>query len=159
MDIHPSWQHWFWTEVGTRHLIGQKYPHYLSLYDQYPYMINRADVRRYFIMYEYGGIYADLDVESLKPLDGLLSNYQCIIAQEPEEHQTLLYHNQAPNFAMPAFMACRPQHPFFKLLIDKLSDYISLAWKLPWNENILKSTGPKFVAEILDLYASFYNNT
>jgi hypothetical protein len=110
-------------------------------------------------MYEYGGVYADLDVESLKPLDDLLAKYQCILAQENVEHQLLLYANLTSKFTMPAFMACRPHHPFFKLLIDKLSEYITLAWKLPWNQNILKSTGPMFVSEVLDLYVKLYNNT
>ena len=60
---------------------------------------------------------------------------------------------------MPAFMACQPHHPFYKLLISKLSEYISLAWKLPWNANILRSTGPQFVAEVLDIYQREHNNT
>ena len=159
LDIHPGWQHWFWTESSARQLIGKKYNQFLDIYDQYPYKINRADVRRYFIMYEHGGVYADLDVESLRNLDHILHNYPCIIAQEPLEHQVLLYPNNTSNFAMPAFMACRPKHPFFKLLIDKLSQFITLAWTLPWNDNILQSTGPQYVNYILTLYQTKHNNT
>ena len=159
LNIHPTWQHWFWSEGQARRLIGRKYPQYLDLYDQYPYKINRADVRRYFIMYEYGGVYADLDVESLRPLDELLELYPCVIAQEPLVHQVLLYANNASNFAMPALIACRPQHPFLKLLIDELSHYISLAWTLAWNDNILQSTGPHYVAHVLRLYQSKHNNS
>ena len=115
-------------------------------------------MRRYFIMYEYGGVYADLDVESVSPLDDVVRRYPCIIAQEPLIHQLLLY-NSSVNFAMPAFMACRPHHPFFKLLIGSLYESISLAWSLPWNDNILHSTGPYYVERILQQYQAAYNNS
>lgn len=110
-------------------------------------------------MYENGGVYADLDVESLRNLDEILYHYPCIIAQEPLVHQVILYSSNASNFAMPAFMACRSKHPFFKLLIDKLSQYITLAWTLPWNDNILQSTGPHYVSQILTLYQAQHNNS
>ena len=158
--INCRWQHWFWTESQSRRLIGQKYNHYLDLYDQYPYKINRADVRRYFLMYEYGGVYIDLDIESIKSLNEMMEQYPCIIAQEPLVHQLLLYqNNDTSNYAMPAFMACRPNHPFLKLLIDKLSHYISKAWNMDWNDNILQSTGPYYVQAVLNEYQKHYNNT
>ena len=159
-DLNPRWRHWFWTESSARHLIGKNYTQFLDLYDQYPYKINRADVRRYFILYEHGGVYADLDVECLKPLDDIVSRFPCIIAQEPAEHQVLLYDSTTASiFAMPAFMACRPHHPFFKFLISQLSHFIFLAWKLPWNENILRSTGPHFVSQVLANYQKQHNNS
>ena len=150
--VHPTWKYWFWTADGALDLIDKKFNKYLNLYENYPYKINRADARRFFIIYEYGGIYTDLDMESIQPLDDLLENYTCIISQEPEEHQTLLYHNEAPNYALTGFFACRPRHPFFRFLIDMLPDFATRAVKLTWNDNILKSTGPAMVAEVLDLY-------
>ncbi len=37
-------------------------------------------------MVEYGGVYADLDFVSYKPLDQLLEQHDCIITQEPYIH-------------------------------------------------------------------------
>jgi mannosyltransferase OCH1-like enzyme len=76
LRVHPHWQHWFWSEAESTRLIGRRFPHYLHVYDQYPYKINRADVRRYFILYEYGGVYADVDVESVGRLDDVLTRYR-----------------------------------------------------------------------------------
>lgn len=38
------------------------------------------------ILYEYGGIYADLDYECIDALDSLLENEFCCLASDPEEH-------------------------------------------------------------------------
>ena len=37
-------------------------------------------------IYEYGGIYADLDYECIDALDSLLENEFCCLASDPEEH-------------------------------------------------------------------------
>ena len=133
----------------------------LSVYADYPYNINRADVRKLLVLYQYGGVFADLDVESLRPIDNLLYKYQCIIAQEPEEHQSLIYEYKHKHYVMSALMACRPKHPFLKFVIDLLPQYANRALTLSWNDNILKSTGPMFLAEVLDLYinSNAYNGT
>ncbi len=71
-------------------------------------------------MYEYGGIWADLDVELLKPLDGQVLNNSCIIAQEPLVNSVLMFDNKNSTipFASNKFMACTPKHPFFKYAIQ-----------------------------------------
>jgi mannosyltransferase OCH1-like enzyme len=38
-------------------LIASKFPWFLSTFKSYPYGIQRADALRYFVLYEYGGIY------------------------------------------------------------------------------------------------------
>jgi hypothetical protein len=47
-------------------------PEYLFLYDRLPKNIMRADMSRLAYMYIYGGVYADLDLEPLRPLDSML---------------------------------------------------------------------------------------
>ena len=48
------------------------------------------EVLRYFILYEYGGVYIENDVELLKPLDEKVFNQPCTIAQEPEANAYLM---------------------------------------------------------------------
>jgi hypothetical protein len=38
-------------------LIADKFPWFVDTYRSYPHNIQRADVLRYFVLYEYGGIY------------------------------------------------------------------------------------------------------
>jgi mannosyltransferase OCH1-like enzyme len=48
-------------------------------------------VGRYFILDAYGGVYADLDFEALKPFDELIDGRSLIIGQEPYAHSHVLY--------------------------------------------------------------------
>ena len=59
---------------------------YRDVYNSYPYAVQRWDMIRYLILYEYGGIYADLDYECIDALDSLLENEFCCLASDPEEH-------------------------------------------------------------------------
>ena len=60
--------------------------HGRDVYNSYPYAVQRWDMIRYLILYEYGGIYADLDYECIDALDSLLENEFCCLASDPEEH-------------------------------------------------------------------------
>jgi mannosyltransferase OCH1-like enzyme len=61
----PDYKHMLWTDITGRQLIENHYPWFLTTYDNYEHNINRADAVRYFILYHYGGIYADLDYEPM----------------------------------------------------------------------------------------------
>jgi len=57
----PDYKYMFWTDHDNRNLIKTKFSWFLPIYDGYAKNIERADAIRYFILYEYGGIYADMD--------------------------------------------------------------------------------------------------
>ncbi|XP_064637904.1 uncharacterized protein LOC135494083 [Lineus longissimus] len=123
LRINPGWEYWFWSDDDCRTFIKTKFPNYLQLYDGYDKSIQKADVIRYFILYEYGGIYADLDVEPLRPLHPITEKFPCVLSQEPDEHAKLLrpqFLNEFNQLACNAFMACRPHHPFFDYVIQNL---------------------------------------
>lgn len=133
-----------------------RFSNYSEIYYNYKLKVQQSDAIRYFLLYEYGGVYVDLDMESLQPLDELLARYPCIIAQEPKEHRILLSENnlKLKHYALNSFMACRPKHPFMKFVIDMLKEcqeYYPL--------DVLKSTGPMFLSDILDIYLSVYNSS
>lgn len=70
--IHSNYEYKFWSDQDGRRLIEEKFPSLLSTYDSYPYNIQRADVIRLVVLYIYGGVYLDMDIFCLKPLDNLL---------------------------------------------------------------------------------------
>jgi Glycosyltransferase sugar-binding region containing DXD motif len=59
----PEYKHMLWTDATMRQLIQERFDWFLDTYDNYPTNIQRADSSRYFILYTYGGLYADLDYE------------------------------------------------------------------------------------------------
>ena len=142
---HPTWRYVLWTDKLMRKFVAERFPAYLKTYDAYKWAIGRADAFRYFLLYEYGGIYADLDMESLKPLDKLLLSNDCILSQEPEAHSYILNDLERP-LPCNAFMMCRPHHPFFKYAIDNLE-------RFRYKEgDPVTSTGPRFLYKILAEY-------
>lgn len=60
--LHPDWIYKLWTDDDIRTHIKTHHPNLLSLHDSYPYAIQRADMIRYIVLYDYGGIYSDLDL-------------------------------------------------------------------------------------------------
>lgn len=61
-----------WTDSSSRQFVAENYPWFLDTFDSYRYNIQRADAIRYFVLYHYGGVYIDLDIGCLKPVDPLL---------------------------------------------------------------------------------------
>jgi len=71
LSLHPTWDKHYWTEAAANDLISQHYPHLLDTFNSYTSIIQRADSLRYFVMYHYGGVFLDMDLEctaSLEPL-------------------------------------------------------------------------------------------
>ncbi|KAL4228290.1 hypothetical protein ACF0H5_013721 [Mactra antiquata] len=144
---NPEYEYWLWTDDSARQLIKERHPSFLDTFDSYPEGIRRADALRYIVLYEFGGVYADMDVESLQNLDPMLRKYSCFMPQEPYEHP-ILYGN-FEHLVINAVMGCSPKHPFMKSLIDNLP-YYSHMW------NVLDSTGPHFLTS---LYKKYEANT
>ena len=83
---HPEWQHRIWTDADCRSLVAERLPDLLPTYDGYPYAILRADAFRYAVLLVEGGVYADMDVECLRPLDPLFERESCVLTREPTLH-------------------------------------------------------------------------
>lgn len=145
---HPDWTYMFWTDESARMLISDKYPNFLSVFDMYSENIRRADAIRYIILYEYGGIYADLDMESILPMHRVVRKYSCVLTYEPYEHPIL--NTNFEQLVNNAFMACRSGHPLMKKIIENLPKFAYM-WQ------VLDSTGPHFLTLIYRDYLSDIN--
>ena len=56
---------------------------------QRPY--EHVNITRYMLLSEYGGLYADLDVEALKPVDEIMEQHSCVMSQEPLIHADFVH--------------------------------------------------------------------
>ena len=83
---HPDHEYRFWTDDANRAFVAQTFPELLPVYDGYRHPISRADLARYLVVCHFGGIYADLDCEALKPLDDLIAGHEIIFGLEPPSH-------------------------------------------------------------------------
>ncbi|KAH3855355.1 hypothetical protein DPMN_097922 [Dreissena polymorpha] len=104
---------------------------------------------RYLVLYEFGGVYADLDMESLRPLDRATMKYGCVIPVEPFEHSVLLF--GMPYMINNAIMMCRPKHPFFKQVLYGLQQPPNKTF-IDSADSVMKTTGPIFLTGEFNKY-------
>lgn len=61
-SLHPEWDYRLWTDEDLRQVVAEVIPQYLCKYDALRYEIQRVDVARTVVLYQYGGLYSDLDI-------------------------------------------------------------------------------------------------
>ena len=141
---HPDWQYRLWTDADNRALVEAHYSWFLPIYDAYRAEISRVDAARYMIMHRFGGVYADLDMESLAPIDDLLDGEQVVLALEPSDHvdQSVLDEG-LDHIVGNAFLASAPRHPFWLEVLGALVD-------AQLEPSPLDATGPFMLTRTID---------
>jgi mannosyltransferase OCH1-like enzyme len=102
-----------WTDQDLDEFMKTKYPEYYPMYIGYDANIKRIDAARYFILLEYGGIYADMDFECVKNFENLLPPDKVSIAESAFEGE--VFQN--------ALMVSPRSHPFWYSVIRELESY------------------------------------
>ena len=152
---HPRWQHRFWDDAAVRALIGERHPWFLPTYAGYAHLHQRVDAGRYFILYDQGGVYADMDTECLRPLDGLLDGRpraQLLVSEQPFgplETRLIRLCIAARRILSNAVMACVPAYPPLGRAL-RLLPAASRRFAFLRELNITFSTGPAFLSRALD---------
>lgn len=62
IEYHPGFVYVLWTDEDLLWLMTTHFPQYLSTFNSFKFPIMKVDYGRTFVLYEYGGTYADLDV-------------------------------------------------------------------------------------------------
>lgn len=119
---HPDWEHRLWTDESLLAFTARCYPEMVPILESYPSPVMRADATRYLLLDHFGGVYADLDTECLRPIEPLLSDADLLLPLEPEEHVSSAV---AREFGLSrivgnAWMASVPGHGFWKRVIEAL---------------------------------------
>ena len=140
---NPAWTYFFWTDRTARALLSERYPELCEFYNKTKEIVVKGDMLRYVLLYEYGGLYADMDVVNFRPLDIVTLMYPCILVEEPFEHAVWWY---TDTYAIiNAIMFCRPKHPFFKQLLDHIPSRENVS-------NIVNKLGPGFLTSEFRIY-------
>ena len=145
IDQHPDWQYWFWTKESQEKFVREKYPAYLNLYKAYQLDIQRSDMIRFLILYEFGGVYADLDMEVLKPLDDIVEGKPCLLAAATEEVATVFLETNQTFITNNALIACKPRHRLLKLMLEGF-------FTGRRNKDVMSSTGPILCDSVVKKY-------
>lgn len=136
----PEWKHVLMTDTDNRQFIQDYFPDFLSYYDGFKYNIQRADAVRYAWLYINGGLYLDLDIELIKPLDSLFNLDGSMIY--------LASSRTTPRVTTNMLMASTPGHPFWLDCIEEMKKSTPW-WTKPKHYQVLYSTGPQMVTRVL----------
>ena len=146
--LHPTFKYILWNKKSLKEFINKKFNFFLPIYDRYQYNVQRADSVRYFILYEYGGIYSDIDLEPYKCIETLL--------QKCDRKNCVLYRSPNSDKITNDFMISKPKCIFWKkvcreLMVNHELDYFSK------HLTVMYSTGPLLLDYIYE-HSKFRKN-
>ena len=70
-QLTPSIKTELWDESRLDDLVKKSYPNLLEFWNNFPSLFYKIDFGRYLILAKYGGMYIDLDMKPLQPIDDL----------------------------------------------------------------------------------------
>jgi len=111
---HPEWEMRLWTRDNLPPMQNR------ALYDSRKNTGHRADILRYELMHQFGGVYADMDMECQKPIDDLIVGCEGFGGHiKPTMVDTGIQYMEI------AILGSIPGHPLFRRVIDMLPDWFS----------------------------------
>lgn len=123
---HPDWLYILWRDED----IEQFGLYNKDLYDKTKNFAEKSDIARYEILERIGGLYVDTDFVCFKPFDDFV--HTCDFFASPFANTQLFY-------IMNSLIASVPHHPIMQSCVKNL--------RYSKNPNIMKRTGPGFLAE------------
>ena len=146
-EFNPEWRHILWTDEDCLQFVDENFPDFFNTFTSYSYNIQRADAVRYLLLHRYGGLYIDLDMECLRPVDDLLLNRSFVIGKEPRIHARWL---DEKVLISNAFMASVPGHPFLLKIMETMK---RMDPQIFLHRGVLETTGPLMVTNVLNNYS------
>src|SRR5438105_4266380 len=71
-QMNKEFTYVLWDDDKIMALMKEKFPFLIQKYNSLPRFIQKVDIAKFMILYTYGGIYVDLDLECLKSVNDLL---------------------------------------------------------------------------------------
>ncbi len=133
----------------------------LNTYNKLIYLHQKVDFIRYCILYEFGGIYMDMDVTILKSFDEIINkyhNYECIISDinlNAMESYLLCLNNRCYNNGI---IISKPKSQFMSNLINEIhKNNKCKCYDLNKSMCINRTTGPLLFTRVFNNYANKKN--
>lgn len=129
---HPGWETCIWTEANLPPLVNA------ATFASAQSPAQKADILRYELLYNYGGVYVDTDFECLKNIEPLLGGVKAFAACE------------AWNIVSIGILGSTPGHP----LLQKAIELVPGSFQN--HEHVPDQTGPLFFSKIAFDYVARY---
>jgi len=146
VQLNPNWTYILWTDKMNRRLIKTYFPWFLEQYDDYEYNIQRADAVRYFILWLYGGIYADTDIICKKSLDKLLLEFEDL------EQDLGIVRSSNLDYYSNWFMISSVRNSFWPRVWQQLVENKKCTYCITRHLKIMTTTGPLLIDRCIKKY-------
>ena len=145
-EKHPDYDYIFWTDSDIFKYMEEMHPDKLEIFKSFKHNIQRVDMFRYFILYDYGGIYSDLDNYPFENIEIYLNKNTDAYFTGSPVIKTCLTNN---------FMVARPKTNIFKYICDKVKN------EKPWYcyskfLEVMCTTGPNFLDKTVKKFGKDY---
>lgn len=81
IELNPEYEYRFHDDHDIIEFLKKDFPEYLEGYGKLKYGASKADLWRYLIIYQYGGIYADIDCKCITPLNKWVNHNAAFVTQ------------------------------------------------------------------------------
>ena len=95
-DKNPGWTLHLWDDDECKKFVKAEFPEYINAYTRLPKDVERADFFRYLVVFRLGGVYADIDTESIVSLEKVIRQSDTLVvgweAEVPDSEAALRRH-------------------------------------------------------------------
>jgi mannosyltransferase OCH1-like enzyme len=141
VQVFPNFKYRMWNDEDIDEFVKKHFPQYYDMWKAYPRHIMRVDLVRYMILYEYGGIYADMDYEVFRDFYKDLPRDKVSIGESPYKENENLQN---------ALMCSPPKHPFWLVVLEE-------AVKRRHINLVLYATGPQLIDTVVSKKPDYVN--
>jgi mannosyltransferase OCH1-like enzyme len=131
-SLHPDFEYRMWTDEDLDEFMKTEYPDfYERVFSKYDVKIKKIDSARYFILYKYGGVYADMDYKCQHRFFESLPNGRVSIARSKVDFDGGFQN---------ALMISPKGHPFWEdvfVLLEERKD----------EPDVILCTGPRIISD------------
>jgi len=136
-ELHPAWEFKTWTYANLPPLVNQfafddcgvRWPALSRYHDGIEQEVMRADIAAYDLVFQFGGVYLNCDMEPLKSFEPVVAGVEAFAGWE------------RPYFVGNAVFGATPHHPFFGDILEALPHRVEQGLVM---EN---ATGTKLITE------------
>lgn len=132
-EKHPGWKYILWTDEMVNQLSLTNF----DLYKKCENMGEKSDILRYELLYQFGGLYVDVDFECLESFENLHRSCDFYTGLLQPEKMVLVANG---------LIGCRPGHP----LVLEMIKALQTTWY--FKAEIVDRTGPEFMTRLLKRY-------
>jgi inositol phosphorylceramide mannosyltransferase catalytic subunit len=116
--LNPDFEYLFFDDAQVGEFIQREFPQYISVFNSFPYPIQKYDFFRYLAVFRYGGFYFDMDMLLASGVSHLLDT-GCVFPFERLTFSDYLRTGYDMDWEIGNFaFGATPGHPFLRALIE-----------------------------------------